>query len=253
MAALTRAAWAERLLTGAEVTRPFGLGPLPTVLHFHGCGGLRPFERRYAARARQAGYAVVTVDSFKPRGISRLSGSLTVCTGLQLHGSERAADVYAMYDWVRNQNWADPQRIVLAGWSHGAWTVMDALAMGEAARRFTHLADLPPRPLMGLAGAILVYPYAGFPSMTRQRGWQGEKPRVFGLLAGKDHVVGTRYPAAALDRLERDGLRVDRLVFPDATHAFDDEGASDPRAVYRPDLVDRALAWYGGALRSLKG
>ena len=247
----TRAQWAERLLKAATIQKPFGFGPFPLVIQFHGCGGLRPFQQVYADRALAAGYAVMIVDSFKPRGLSRLSASLTVCTGLTLHGAERAADLFALYDWARGQSWADKNRIVASGWSHGAWTIMDGLALGERAPRFCQLGDLPPKPLQGLAGAILVYPYASFPSMTRQRGWGGARLPVYSILGGQDLVVGTRYPALALDRLERDGLKVERLVFPDASHAFDDEGASDPRSVFRPDLRDEAAAWYGQALRQI--
>lgn len=249
---VTRAEWAQRLLSAAQVRKPPGPGPFRLVMQFHGCGGLRPFQEVYAERALAAGYAVMIVDSFKPRGLSRLSASLTVCTGIQLHGCERAADLYALYDWARSQPWLVRDRIVACGWSHGGWTIMDGLAMGERGPSFTGLTDLPPRPLDGLAGVVLVYPYASYPSMTRQRGWNGVRLPVYGLLGGKDQVVGVRYPALALDRLERDGLTVNRLVFPDATHAFDDEGASDPRSVFRPDLRDQAVAWYGAALEEIR-
>jgi dienelactone hydrolase len=194
---------------------------------------------------------VVIVDSFKPRGLSRLDGSILVCTGMALHGAERAADVYALYAWAQAEPWIDSRRIVLSGWSHGGWTVMDALAMRERAPKFCKLSDLPPDPLKGVAGAVLVYPYAAWPSMTYGRGWGGETPKVFALLCGKDQVVGTRFPPRAIDRLEKDGLTVDRLIFPDATHAFDDTGASDPRARFRPDLFKEAQDWYAAALRSI--
>lgn len=247
----TRAEWAERLLKHATVLKPIGLGPYPTVFQFHGCGGPRPLQKPYAEAAVRAGWAVVIVDSFGPRGLSRIDGSALVCTGMALHGAERAADVYALYDWAQRQSWVNSRRIVMAGWSHGGWTVMDALALRERAPRFAKLSDLPPEPLKGLAGTVLVYPYAAWPSMTYGRGWGGARPKVFALLAGRDQVVGTRYPPRALDRLEKDGLNVERLVFPDATHAFDEEQASDPRSRYRPDLYEQAQAWYAASLRSI--
>jgi dienelactone hydrolase len=247
----TRAEWADRLLRHATLMKPPGTGPFPLVMQLHGCGGLRPFMKVYAEEAVRAGYAVLVVDSFKPRGLSRIDGSILVCTGLALHGAERSADVYALYDWARRQPWIDKRRIVAAGWSHGGWTIMDALALHDRAPRFAKLADLPPDPLEGLAAAVLVYPYASFPSMTLARGWRDCRPKVHALLCGRDQVVGVRNPARAMERLERDGLVVDRLHFPDATHAFDDEGASDPRTRYRADLRAQAAAWYGAALRSV--
>ncbi len=247
----TRKEWAERLLKAATIHKPAGLGPFPLVMQFHGCGGLRPFQATYAQAALKAGYAVMIVDSFKPRGLSRLDGSLVVCTGLALHGAERAADVYALYAWAQEQSWVDSRRIVLSGWSHGGWTIMDALALGDRAPRFAKLSDLPADPLKGLAGTVLVYPYAAWPSMTYARGWAGRKPKVFALLCGRDQVVGVRYPPRAIDRLEKDGLAVDRLVFHDATHAFDDEKASDPRSRYRADYLQQATDWYAKALRAI--
>ncbi len=248
---VTQAQWAERILPAATIRKPPGAGPFPLVIQLHGCGGVRPMQNAYADRALKCGYAVMIVDSFKPRGLSRLEAQLTVCTGLALHGAERAADPIALFDWARRQPWIDRNRIVLSGWSHGGWTIMDALAMADTASKYTGLTDLPPRPLAGLAGALLIYPYAAFPAMTRQRGWRDADLPVYALLAGHDQVAGTRYPPAALDRLQRDGLKVNRLVFPDATHAFDDESASDPRAVYRPDLLAQALDWYGQALSEI--
>lgn len=246
----TRAQWAEKLLRHATLLKPPGLGPFPLVMQLHGCGGLRPFMKTYADAALSAGYAVLIVDSFKPRGMSRLDGSIMVCTGMALHGAERSADLYALYDWAQRQSWVDRRRIVAAGWSHGAWTIMDGLALRDRAPRFAKLADLPPDPLAGLAGTVLVYPYAGFPSMTYSRGWGGAKPKVHALLCGRDQVVGVQYPKRAIDRLERDGLLVDRLQFADGTHAFDDEKASDPRSRYRPDYLQQAADWYGRALRT---
>lgn len=247
----TRAQWAEKLLRHATLMKPPGPGPYPFVMQFHGCGGLRPFQKIYAEAALKAGYAVLIVDSFAPRGMSRLDGSLVVCTGLALHGAERSADVYALYDWAQRQPFVDSRRIVAAGWSHGGWTIMDGLALRDRAPRFARLSDLPPDPLKGLAGAVLVYPYAAFPSMTHGRGWGECRPKVFALLCGKDQVVGTRFPQRTFERLDRDGHKVQRLEFPDATHAFDDAKASDPRSRYRPDLLAQAVDWYGAALRSI--
>jgi dienelactone hydrolase len=216
----------------------------------HGCGGLRPFMEGYAQAAKAVGVAAITVDSFSPRGLNRLTASCLVCTGVALQGAQRAADVFALYDWARAQDWIDPGRIAFAGWSHGSWAIMDALALGPSATRVTGLTDLPVDPLEGLAAVVLVYPYSAFPARTIANGWPGAKPRVSAVLGGKDQVVGTRYPPRALERLERDGVPVERLLFPDATHAFEDQAANDPRAKYRPDLFDEAKTWYGAQLKA---
>jgi dienelactone hydrolase len=245
----TRAAWAARLIEAATIEKPSGPGRHPLTIQLHGCGGLRPFMAGYSQAAVAAGIAAMTVDSFKPRGLNRITASALVCTGMMLRGDQRAADVFALYDWARRQPWVDPQRIAFAGWSHGAWTIMDALALGPNAPRATRLADLPDDPLEGLAGVVLVYTYAGYPSLTTRRGWAATRPQVSALVCGKDQVVGHRLPQRAYDRLAADGVPIERLVFADATHAFDDTAPNDPRSVHRPDLYEEAKAWYAERLR----
>lgn len=253
----TREEWARQVLEFATITKPNGDGPFPVVIQLHGCGGPRPIQVFYGQTALEQGFAVVNVDSFKPRRIAKFDAAMRVCTGMLLHGYERAADVYALYDWARQQDWVDKDRIVFSGWSHGGWTVMDALAMsdpamGDKAGRLSKLIDLPDQPLAGLAAAILIYPYAAFPSMTYSRGWGCNKPKVYAILCGKDQVVGVRHPPRALDRLERDGLSVQRLFLPEATHAFDDEKPGDPRSRYHPEYFDQARAWYAASLAEIK-
>ena len=204
----------------------------------------------YAQAALAQGVAVVTADSLTLRGLAGWRANALVCTGAVLRGAERAADLFALYHWLSEQDWVDPTRIAAAGWSHGGWTIMDAIAAGQDARRYCRLKDLPDLPLKGLAAAILIYPYAGFPSMTIGRGWGAHRPKVFTLLAGRDAVVGTRMPGRAVDRLVRDGLAVDRRMLADATHAFDDDQAVHPQARFRADLREEALAWYGQSLKA---
>lgn len=245
------AAWGQQVARHSRVFKPAGLGPFPVALILHGCGGKTPFLEDYARAAVQAGWAAVVVDSLKPRGLSTLDGKLLVCTGMTLGGLKRSADVFAMTHWLEGQAWADPKRVFLAGWSHGGWTIMDGYAVGVNAARATGLIDADPVKLRErVKGALLVYPYAGYPSLTSARGWGQWGPRVWSVLGGKDQVVGWKAPAKALDRLVRDGLPVDRVFYADATHAFDDDKANDPRARYRPDLFQEVRTYFTGALRS---
>jgi len=246
----TLAARADMLARGVRVLKPAGPGPFPVALQLHGCAGSQPFQNSYAEAAVKAGAAVVIVDSFKPRGMSRLDGSLFVCTGTVLRGAQRAGDLYAMLHWLKSEPWADASRVVAAGWSHGGWTIMDGFAQGDGAARMTGLTDADPALLKAVRGVFLVYPYASFPSLTSARGWQGQGPKVFAVLGGKDQVVGTAGPMKALNRLKADGLQVDVLTFPDATHAFDDDDANDPRTRYRADLRVTAEQYYVRALRA---
>ena len=245
------AAWGEKVAKHSRVFKPAGPGPFPVALILHGCGGKTPFLEAYARTAVAASWAAVVVDSLKPRGMSSLDAKLFVCTGMAMQGLKRSADVFAMLAWLRTQGWADPDRLFLAGWSHGGWTIMDSYAVGANAARATSLADADPVGLRRrVKGTLLVYPYAGYPSLTSARGWGDWGPRVWSVLAGRDQVVGWKAPGKALDRLSRDGLSVDRVFYADATHAFDDDKANDPRARYRPDLFQEVQTYFGKALRA---
>jgi dienelactone hydrolase len=244
--------WGAKVANASKVFKPSGPGPFPVALILHGCGGKTPFLETYAQVAVQAGWAAVVVDSLKPRGMSTMDGKLFVCTGVALQGLKRSGDIFAMLSWLESQPWADSGRVFLAGWSHGGWSIMDGYAIGVNAARATGITDADPLKLRArVKGALLVYPYAAYPSLTSSRGWgvQGSTaPKVFSVIGGKDQVVGWKYPRHALDRLRRDGLAVDTTFYPDATHAFDDDRANDPRAKYRPDLFSQTQNYFANAL-----
>ena len=229
----------DRLVPHLNVVKPAGPGPFPVVVQMHGCGGVQPMQTRYAEAASEAGVAAVIVDSLAPRDIGRREAQLTVCTGLRLRGAERAMDLLAILQWLEGEPWADTTRLGAAGWSHGAWAIMDALAAPGA--------SIDAR-LAALKLAVLFYPYAGPPTRTHRHGWGANRPKVFACLGGRDAVVGNAAPRRALNRLEADGLDVRILDLPEATHCFDDEHASDPRTRYRPDLAAQARGFYGAAL-----
>jgi dienelactone hydrolase len=244
--------WGVKVANASKVFKPSGPGPFPVALILHGCGGKTPFLEAYAQVAVEAGWAAVVVDSLKPRGMSTMDGKLFVCTGMALQGLKRSGDIFAMLAWLEGQPWADSERVFLAGWSHGGWSIMDGYAIGVNAARATGIVDADPVKLRTrVKGALLVYPYAAYPSLTSSRGWgvQGfVAPKVFSVIGGKDQVVGSKYPRHALDRLSRDGLAVDTVFYADATHAFDDDRANDPRARYRPDLFSQTQGYLAQAL-----
>jgi len=227
-----------RLEPHFSVARPEGPGPFPVVFMLHGCGGHRPFQDDMAETAIRAGAAVVQVDSYAPRRISRAAGIATVCTGMRLHGRERAGDLFAAMAWARTQNWADASRFSAIGWSHGAWTIMDALALRpNELERATGLSGLADEPLAGLEGALLVYPYANVGSYAGRRDWRLAPSYSTAIVAERDYIVGpTR---ATLERQRARGAPLEIVVFEGATHAFEDEHAEDPRVRYNPAATAR--------------
>lgn len=252
-AAQTMAERAAMLSSHLTVTRPEGAGPFPVVVMMHGCGGRRAFLDDYARAVNEAGGAAVIVDSLQPRGIGRFGALTSVCTGARLRGRERAGDLYAMLDWVRAQSWADRERLIIAGWSHGAWTAMDALALrsGEEMQRATGLSDLPTEPLAGVEASFLVYPYVGPPAFAGKRAWRISPPTL-AIVGGRDRVVGTRAPLASLDQIRGHGVEIETVLFPNATHAFDEQGTLSPISHYNADYARQAEALLARLVRSVR-
>ena len=107
---------------------PDGEGPFPVAVINHGKAyGDARFQGRYrpATAARyflQRGYAVVVPmrQGFSKSGGSYIGGGCNV----ESNGRVQAEDVKAVLDHVVAQPWADKDRIVVLGQSHGGWTTL---------------------------------------------------------------------------------------------------------------------------------
>jgi dienelactone hydrolase len=240
-----------RLESHFAITRPEGDGPFPVLFMLHGCGGPRPFLHDMARVAADAGAAVVNIDSYAPRGIGRVAAIATVCTGMRLHGRQRAGDLFAAMAWARTQAWADDQRFAAIGWSHGGWTIMDALALraGAEMQRATGLHDITDEPLEGLAATLIVYPYAGVGTTAGRRGWR-LAPRTTAIVAERDYIVGDS--RAALQRQRALGTPLEFVVFENTTHAFEDNEALDPRQRFNPEATAREHDMLRAMIASLR-
>lgn len=241
----------DALLRGSELYKPEGEGPFPIALQLHGCGGKKNLQERWAAVAKAAGWAVLVIDSYGHRNISKFQAYATVCTGLQLWGRERAGDLFAMMEWARQQSWVMPDRIAVAGWSHGGWTALDAMSMtpGRDVEATTRLTGLGAEPLAGLVGAFIIYPYQGIGALAPGRGLRVDVP-VKAIIGTKDSVVGGNSVIKVLNRMKTPSTPIDLTVFEGATHAFDEIEAQDWRVRYDPGLTERAHRMYADFLRA---
>lgn len=227
--ALTPAQLSSLLRLQDETLVPTGDGPFPALLLFHGCGGKSDSLRAWARLARDLGWVAVMVDSLRGRGLD----AARVCSGRALWGGERAGDVLVSLRDVRLLPFVDPDRIVLAGWSHGAWAVMDLLAI-DAAGQLPPGLSTPSRDarLDGLAGVVLFYPYCGLIARSAWNTWRVGVPALM-LLAGADSLAPAGDCVDVAHALEQDGQRIATLVYPGARHGFDalgSEAAHDPAA-----------------------
>jgi dienelactone hydrolase len=239
--------WAK-LEPSLVVVRPEGAGPFPTVLVFPGCGGIRSHLDRYATAAVAAGWMVVRVESFKARGWSEAFTRTFICTGLLFRGGDRAGDVMAAIAGVRTAPDVDPDRLALAGWSHGAWAIMDLMTLPLDGGQAAGIADPEGLDLTGVLGAFLPYPYVGFPAASRRHDWRRPLRCLF-VLPTRDHLATLRQYEKALDHVRAAGSEVETWVVK-GTHAFDEPGLTDKHILNDPALTDQAIDRFGKFLES---
>lgn len=241
--------WA-RLAPHAELVTPAGRGPFPTVILFHGCGGVRAHIHAYARAAIAAGWAALVIDSFAPRGWSRRMAQLLVCTGLIFRGRRRAGDVLAALQGARRMPIVDRERLVVAGWSHGAWAIMDLWAQPLTRRGEVRLADADAGSLEGVVGGFLAYPYVGLASASGS-GRRWPRPlRLLSIVPRRDHLASVRRHMRALSAAVAAGSEVS-VWSVDATHAFDEPGLAHRLFTYDEDLGAEAIRRFQAYLRSL--
>lgn len=239
--------WA-RLEPSLVIRRPDGPGPFPVVLIFPGCGGVREHLHRYAQAAVEAGWMAVTVESFIARGWSDAFVRTLVCTGFLLRGGTRAGDVMAAATHAGTIPGADPTRIVLAGWSHGAWAIMDLMTEALEKRGEAMIADPWNADLSGVVGAFLPYPYVAFPARSRWFRWRRALDALV-VIPTRDHLASRESYERALDKARAAGSRIEEWVV-DATHAFDEPGLTHPAIRHDPEKTQEAIRRFAGFLES---
>jgi len=235
-----RKAHAQFMAAGLAVTTPQGPGPFPAVLLVPGCGGLRgdtapnPIMDEYARSAVEAGWAAAILDSYGPRHWGSSWARNRVCAGLRLPGFRRAADVLAGLDLLRADPRVDPRRLRVASWSHGGWAVGDLVTLpdpGDGSFR---------RTMAAVEAMQFTYPYCGFPSQAGKRDWTW-RGAVRVVFAERDTVQPPAGCGALMARARAGASSVDAVVYPGATHAFD-ERLQTPTSPFKFDPAAAARA-----------
>ena len=136
----------------AELYRPVGAGPFPTIVAMHGCNGLldasgktRPQYVDWGEKLSAQGMAVLFPDSYGSRG---LGSQCRVRSRTVQPFRERVGDANAARTWLHAQEWVQKDRISLLGWSNGAaaalWTVRPRVAPKDGLPDFRAAAVLYP-------------------------------------------------------------------------------------------------------------
>lgn len=168
-----------------EYHAPAKPGRAPLVILVSGCGGLHGLQgpktvmKNYASAATRAGAYAVVLDSFASRGIGFNDAVRSVCSGMRLHGNERAGDIIAAEALARRHWSIDFTGVILAGWSHGGWTVMELLSAGPRAANVGGFRIEEASPAMTPDAIALYYPYCGFLNATSRSKWDFRGPLLY--------------------------------------------------------------------------
>ena len=164
----------------------------PAVVLFHGCGGMRPHVHLYAQAVALTSVRAYVIDSFKPRGWDRNFAVSLICSGAVLQGYERAGDVLSVLYGLQQSSRVDMDKVILCGFSHGGWSIMDLMTSPVDKAGDVKIADPDPALVDRLRGLYLVYPYINFPARSNTAKWL-HKPETFVVLAKNDQLTPIKH------------------------------------------------------------
>jgi dienelactone hydrolase len=195
----------------AQLFKPDGSGPFPTVIALHGCGGLngqsdqiQPRYRDWAEQLLKDGNAVLLPDSY---GSRELGPQCRVKERRVLARRERVADIMASRQWLAQQPWVSQDRVSLIGWAHGASAVLWAVRPQLASRK--------PEP--DFRSAIAFYPECRISSGL---GWSARVPTLL-LIGASDDVSSPASCRQMVDGARGRSALARIVVYPGAAHDFD--------------------------------
>jgi dienelactone hydrolase len=203
------------------VYRPADKGPFPALVLMHGCSGMyasggnvTPSYVHWLELLAGNGYVAVLVDSFNPRGYSR------ICELQQRpirESRERVQDAYAALRWLEQQEYVAKGRVGLLGWSNGATGTLYAMRATQSHR--------------GFRAAVAFYP--GCRTLSRsQTPYAVYAPTL--ILAGEaDDWTPAAHCIALTGIAQKQGAPLEIVTYPGAHHSFD---RIDLPVRYRPDV-----------------
>ena len=195
----------------AQLFKPDGDGPFPTVIALHGCGGLAghseqvlPRYRDWAEQFVKDGKAVLLPDSYGSRG---LGPQCRVKERRLSARRERVADIGAARQWLMQQPWVAHDRISLVGWANGA----SALLWAVRPQNLSHSAEPDFR------SAVAFYPDC---RISAGLGWSARVPTLL-LIGAKDDVSSPPACRQMVDGARGRSALARIVVYPGAYHDFD--------------------------------
>ena len=195
----------------AQLFKPDGSGPFPTVIALHGCGGLngqsdqiQPRYRDWAEQLLKDGNAVLFPDSY---GSRELGPQCRVKERRVLARRERVVDILASRQWLSQQPWVAQDRISLIGWANGASAVLWAVRPQLSSRKIDP----------DFRAAVAFYPDCRISSGL---GWSARVPTLL-LIGASDDVSSPSACKQMVDGARGRSALARIVVYPGAAHDFD--------------------------------
>lgn len=234
----------------AQLYKPDGEGPFPTVIALHGCGGLSgqsepvlPRYRDWTEQLVKTGHAVLLPDSYGSRD---LGPQCSIRERRVLARRERVADITASRQWLLQQQWVARDRISLMGWANGASAVLWAVRPQSASR-----GGGP-----DFRSAIAFYPDC---RTSAGLGWSTRIPMLL-LIGAADDVSSPQACRQMVDGARGRSALTRIVLYPGAAHDFDranlplraiagndeefpERGHIGTDAVARSDAQQRVAEW----------
>jgi dienelactone hydrolase len=181
-----------------ELYRPAGDGPFPAVVMLHGCNGRLPraVEDAEGARFTALGYALLTVDSFGPRGVKER------CRAEDGPPVDRVVDAYGALLYLARLPFIDADRIAVLGYSQGAIVALSAVELNGIETLFDHR----------FRAAVAYYPYCS-------NALAASAPTLI-LIGELDDWTPAEACRRDMARRSGEGEPVKLVVYPAAYHAF---------------------------------
>ena len=182
------------------------------------------FGNSYIRFFKDNGIASIQVDSHGPRKLTRRTAVRTVCSGVDLQGQERAGDIYSVLKNLNKFHWIDEENLYVAGWSHGAYSLMDFMTMQDKLTP-TNIIDFDESMIPSIKGMITFYPHCGILNLSQNNKWRTKTPSLV-FLADLDGFGLATQPEDCIELFnsmnETDHF-VDYYLMENTTHVFDSE------------------------------
>lgn len=192
----------QKVVLSANLFKPKGKGPFPTVVLMHGCGGWQSAVRvalsSYASFLIKNGFAVLNLDSFGPR---RNSGGEVCASFKKLKDARgyRTVDAFDAMQYLKTQTFVDANNIFLMGQSNGG-----SVAINVAKSKLSESS---------FRAVVAYYPWCG--------AFTGRKVDLTSPLLVLGGALDDWVPPQACKNIVSTGKELRVTIYPEAVHSFD--------------------------------